>query len=306
MSSRVYIALTTIPSRVMHPLFKQHLSHLATTTQLSPSSVVTSIFLTIPRSYRRFSVQESEDTRRVLHELSTQIPSLDIIDVEQDYGPACKYLGPLLHRWEQIVGHICIFVDDDRFYHRHIGHIYQQFFEQNPTVSMATGNQTLYSTRSYQQLLQQLESADKNGIMTTTYLINPTQSMAAFMSCAWKMIPSYHSFIDYTLHILRQIPMSFYHDEGILLNYIKFQNIVVYHINFPFINQIEHEMPDSLVNGNHVIRRDIENQIRLSTNQSRYFHRTLTKLQFFSSPPRHSTTTETLQYHLSSTIIRKE
>lgn len=263
-TKRIYITLTTIPPRIIDPLFKQHMIHL-----LKQNIIIQKIFINIPIQYKNFEF--TLDCQLILDSIIQTSNLFEIIHLEKDYGPASKLLGPIIYKYSMIENNILIIIDDDRFYHENMSFIYHQFFELNPLILAVTGNQNLYfCLDSYLNC------------KSVSYFQSKTQYMAAFMSCALMMNPVYQSVLDYFFYILKELPDSFYHDEGILLNYLKFNKINVYNINFQFINVIEKEMSNALVESNHVNRRYIENEIRRLTNQSNYFHRKISKLQFFN------------------------
>jgi len=263
--ARIFISLTTIPPRILHPLFYQHLLHLQ--KQTIP---VDTIFLTIPKTYQRFNLDSQ--CIDILNDIQSKISNLKIIWIEKDYGPSCKFLGPLLHHWDTLENQILILIDDDRFYDIKMSELYQNFFNTHSNILVSTGNQNLYFHQHSYLNWKDLE-----------YRINPHHYVAAFMSCAFFLKHPFHKLANYTLEILQFIPSSFYHDEGILLNFIKFYRLIVYIINYPFINIIQQEMPFSLVEGNYVNRRYIENEIRIQTNKSNLLPHCskLSKLNFF-------------------------
>jgi hypothetical protein len=69
------------------------------------------------------------------------------------------------------------------------------------------------------------------------------------------------SFLEYHLAILQDIEKSFYHDEGISLNYMKFKNETVVYLHHYGCNFIQNEMSDALCTSNLCDRRKVEHDI---------------------------------------------
>jgi hypothetical protein len=260
--NKFYIGVTTIPPRIQSPLFKEHMIHLLQQDNCEK------IFITIPKQYQRFILDSQ--CQIILNELLQISCKFEIIEIETDYGPACKFLGPLLYKCKEIQNNVLIIIDDDRFYNPQMTLVYKNFFQQYPNIDFVTGNQNLY----FQPDLYSQQTSIE-------YKIHSYPYVAAFMSFAFIVNSDINELVNYTLYILKHIPPSFFHDEGILLNYLKFKDKKVFLINYQFINQIDQEMTDSLIEGKFVNRRHIENQIRLFTNQSNYFHKKISKLNFY-------------------------
>ena len=255
--------MTTIPPRILDSLFIEHLNHL-----LKQTIEFEKIFINIPIEYKRF--KNNYNHLEILNNYLLNQSKFELIMLKEDYGPASKFLGPLLYKWDEIKDNILIIIDDDRFYDVKMCEIYKNFYQSFPHILFATGNQNLYFKQDLYLQCKEVE-----------YKLNPTQYIAAFMSCSILIKDSIKNLIDYSMFILNHLQDSFYHDEGILLNYIKFNDFKVYNINYQFINIIQEEMTDSLIKGNFVNRHFIENEIRLITNSKHYFNKKLSKLKFF-------------------------
>ena len=105
---RVVVGLTTIPSRFTKiPLILQSL--------LGQTEKPDHIYVVIPWKYKRFEIDEKQ-----VEELQEKIDSdlVEIIRVEEDYGPASKLIGIL--EVESDPNTIVITVDDDTIYDKHI------------------------------------------------------------------------------------------------------------------------------------------------------------------------------------------
>jgi hypothetical protein len=73
-------------------------------------------------------------------------------------------------------------------------------------------------------------------------------------------------FINYNLIILNKIDKSFYHDEGIILGYIKYTEDTILYLKHHGCNYIKEELVDALCNSNLVNRGKIEKDILQITN----------------------------------------
>lgn len=250
---KVYISLTTIPPRTRDPMFLEHLRFLG--KQTIP---IEKIFVCLARSYLRFPDESISET--ILAAIQ-EIPNIEILWMEKDEGPSCKFLGPLIYRQEEIQDNILVVMDDDRFYHPRMAELYQNFFQSNQEVEVASGNQKIYFHNMFYFHL-------KDSFLDIRE--SESRYVAAFMSFAlcWRGPSSpLNRLVEYTRAILNLYPKSFFHDEGILLNYFRFQNIRVFYLNFRFINYVQQEMNSALCTSGLVNRDEVENTIQNLTNQ---------------------------------------
>lgn len=254
MEKKIFISLSTIPPRSKTSLFYDHMTFLH--KQTIPFE---KIFLCIPKQYKRFYNQYvDQDTIQRLKDFYEE--RMDIIEMEKDYGPSCKYLGPLLYRYNEIQNNILIIIDDDRFFDIRMNEIYKTSFEKYPKYKIITGDQDFYfQVGRYKQ------------ITTDHFLIKESikKYPAAFMSFALSMDIDFKPLIDYSLKIIDLVPGSFFHDEGILMNYFLAQRIPCLEIEYKFINFVDEEMQDSLVNGRFIDRKKTEILIMETTNAYR-------------------------------------
>lgn len=256
----IYIAMTTIPPRMMTELFERHLLSLWIQTRR-----VEKIILSLPLRYKRsfdeeFSVQEWAARITYLQERFGS--RLWIHEMDTDYGPATKYLGPLLLHQKGLLNldqRILIIVDDDHYYHSRMADIYDRFFVQHPTISVATGNNTIYF------LPAKSIHIDETNIQ---YTENKRKTVCGFMSfglrCSNALL---EQLLEYTLRILDVYPESFYHDEGILLNFLWGSKLPVYYLQFMFVDILSQEMSNALCLKRDVCRyrKNIEKHIRIMT-----------------------------------------
>jgi len=251
----IFLSMTTIPSRMNHPDFLKRLQHLQ--QQQVPFE---KLFLCIPPRYKRFGNGEPDAHR--LNIITTTFPWIEILRLEEDYGPASKYMGPLLLQASTIKESILIIIDDDRMYSPRMTQLYRDFFVLYSNADAATGNQELYFNLVKYQMLDE-EFLD----------IQPSKLryLSGFMSFALQGNKNWEGLLDYTKKILEGIPESFFHDEGILLNYVHFTDRQVYNVNFKMIKFSPEEAPDALCEGHFVQRSEVETKIQKYTNEQGLF-----------------------------------
>jgi len=249
--ARIFIGMTTIPPRLQDPKFVPHL--LCLNLQF-PS--FEKLFLTLPKSYKRFP---NETLNRITLARIQNLKWLEIIWLDEDYGPACKFLGPMIHKYDILKDNILIILDDDRFYDRSMIEIYKNFFNIYPHIKIVSGNPFFY----FNQLMY--NSCNHNYIKV---LESHEKYPSGFMSFAMHFSFDWKPLIEYTLHIIKHVDKAFYHDEGILLNFIRFLNISLFYIDYKFVNVVKEEMVNSLVNGNYIDRKEMEEKIMQYTNKN--------------------------------------
>uniref|UniRef100_A0A6C0K727 Glycosyltransferase 2-like domain-containing protein n=1 Tax=viral metagenome TaxID=1070528 RepID=A0A6C0K727_9ZZZZ len=242
------LAMTTIPPRASSPDFIQRLQRLRD-IQTRPFH---KLFLSIPHEYRRFPHDCINKT--VLDTLES-MDWIDILLLEEDYGPASKFLGPLLHRRQEVMDATgIIIIDDDRDYSPTLVERYEDFFLKHPTITVATGNQELY----FHRLLYPSLSPDFVDVR-----LSRTRRVSGFMSfCLARVSPETIDILcRYTQQVLHNVPSAFFHDEGILWIFLHVMDIAVYNINHPFVSSINKEAPEALCENTPTPRTNIEKAI---------------------------------------------
>lgn len=236
--------MSTIPSRALDPKFIKNILDLQ--NQLL---IFDKLFISIPKEYKRFPNQTI--CQKVLHELESYT-WIQIIHLEKDYGPASKFLGPLLHCREALRDNILIVIDDDRTYSNRLTNLYNDFFVKNPTICVASGNpQLYYNVFFYQQL-------DPHFLDTREAR---SKYVSGFMSFALHCRRDWNDLVTFTLRVLETFSDSFYHDEGILVNYFQCFNVAVFYINFKMIEFADKEMVDALCQSTSSLRNALEQKI---------------------------------------------
>jgi len=229
--------MSVIPSRVLDPLFWDNLNHLK-----NQEEKFETLFISIPKSYNRFP------NEFVDYNLFEKYDWITLITLDKDYGPASKFIGPLLEK-DFLRDGILIIIDDDRKYSSKMVGLYKNFFETHKDINVATGNRELYfNTFMYQ-------------CMEPKFLdIRECKSkyVSGFMSFALHCRFDWSKLMDYTFLVLEKFPVAFFHDEGILLNYFRCFDIKVYNINFKMIEFVDKEMINALCESNLHLRIPFE------------------------------------------------
>lgn len=274
MNRPIYIAFTSIPSRMKSPLFESHLKSL-----IQQSIPVERVILSIPSYYPRTNETLDKSFLDTWRERYRDV--LYIYELEKDYGPASKFIGPLLLHNQGVIHldqSILIIVDDDHHYDTRMASIYHDFFQLYPEIHIATGNNKIYFFAN-----NQLKYED---ISNLAYVPNEKRQLCGFMSFAFQWTELYsQTLLHYTLQLLELYPESFYHDEGILLNFVLGLDLKVYYIQFLFVDRTQDEMAHALCLRDNVLlfRKRIEKTIRdytlshrlLGEDMKYYTYRTL-------------------------------
>lgn len=252
---KYYIGLTTIPSRIELPIFKENLEKLL---KLSP---VENIFITIAKKYKRFKQKISPDIITYLQ----NIPKIIVILLEEDYGPASKYLGPLMNYYNILQNNILIIVDDDRTYNKNLIKHFEIAYNSYPNIIFSSGKWKDYFNNNYKNISDnylEIELFKEENINKFFY----GQGVGGFFGFGIKVIDNMEKFINYNLKIMERIPKSIYHDEGIILGYLKYKSEMIMYLKHKGCEIIEEELVDALCTGNLVNRGNIEKEIFQITN----------------------------------------
>jgi hypothetical protein len=254
---KCYVSLTTIPSRIKLMEFKDNIIYLFQ-NQTYP---LEKLFITIPKKYKRFQ----EDIPEYLIE---EIKSIDhrvyIIELDVDYGPASKYLGPLLNYYNEIKDNLLIVIDDDRRYNKNLLKHFCIGYHSYPFVTFSSGYWKMYFDKEYKKInedyieYQVFKESNNNKFFYG-------QGLGGFFGFCIK-VQNLDNFIKYNFTILERIPKSFYHDEGIILGYLKYTQEKILYLKHYGCNFIETELVDALCTSNLVDRGRIEKDILLLTN----------------------------------------
>jgi hypothetical protein len=253
---KCYIALTTIPSRIKLPIFIENIKDILN----KQKDNIENIFITIPLKYKRFN--EIVDDK-IIHSLN-EIPKVIIIRPEDDYGPASKYLGPLIHNYKDVKNNILIIIDDDRKYNKNLVRNFKIAYNSFPNITFSSGLWSEYFNKSYKKMNEdylELQLYKEKNDNTFYY----GQGLGGFFGFAIH-VKNIEKFINYNILILNKLPKSFYHDEGIILGYLKSKEEKILYLKHYGCNYIVDEMVDALCKSNIINRGVIEKEILQITN----------------------------------------
>lgn len=248
---KYYVALTTIPTRIKLPIFLENINNLIN----NQTYYIETIFITIAKKYKRFNEEISPSILNILE----NIPKIKIITLDEDYGPASKYLGPLINYYDTIENNLLIVIDDDRIYNKNLIKHFAIGFNSFPNITFSSGLWKEYFDKNYKKM-------DPNFLECTLYKENNNniffmgQGLGGFFGFAIK-VKNLEKFIQYNINILNKIPKSFFHDEGIILGYLKHNKETILYLKHLGCNIINEEMVDALCTSNLVDRGKIEKEI---------------------------------------------
>jgi len=253
---KCYVALTTIPTRANLPIFLENIKDILTNQTYN----IDNLFITIPNKYKRFN--ESFPSN-ILDEL-LKIPKIIIIKTEEDYGPSSKYLGPLLNYYNLVKNNILIIIDDDRIYNKNLVRNFVIGFNSYNNITFSSGLWYEYFSKNYMKMSEDyLECTLYKERNNNNFYYG--QGLGGFFGFAI-YVKNIEKFINYNLIILNKIDKSFYHDEGIILGYIKYTENTILYLKHYGCNYIKEELVDALCNSNLVNRGKIEKDILQITN----------------------------------------
>lgn len=257
---KCYVSLTTIPSRIKLNIFKENIFDFLK----NQSYPIEKMFIIIANKYKRFTENISDET---INELKEN-PKINIIILDEDLGPASKYLGSLQNNYTILKNNLLIVIDDDRTYNKHLIRNFVIGYQSYPNIIFSSGLWEQYFNKNYNKM-------DENLLEYQIYKENNDnnfyfgQGLGGFFGFCIKVY-NIENFIDYNHKILNKIPKSFYHDEGIILGYLKYHKENILYIKHKGCNFIENELVDALCNSNLVDRKQIEKEILKITNLEKY------------------------------------
>lgn len=238
-----YMALATIPSRIVRPIFFQQIERLLN-DQVLP---VKKLFVTISDDYKRFG---SISVDAISLEKLKSYERVDVI-IAEDHGPASKYLGPLIHRKDEISGSLMVVVDDDRFYNPNLVKNFMMGFDLFPHCKFATGDWGRYFQPDYSRI--------KDNFVEYSIKRGPVH-VAGFFGFGM-IVDDMDEFVMYNRSILNGVPKSFWHDEGIIYAYLGIKKEEVIILNHLGCNKITKEAPNALCLNTKFPRGYIEKEI---------------------------------------------
>ena len=173
-------------------------------------------------------------------------------------------MGPLIHYYKEVKDNILIIIDDDRKYNKNLVLNFNIAFNSFPNITFSSGLWNEYFNKNYINM-------DKNYLECTLYKEHNNnkfyfgQGLGGFYGFAI-FVKNIEKFINYNLFILNRIPESFFHDEGIIMGYLKYKEETILYLKHFGCNFIETELVDALCDSNLVNRHKIEHKILQITN----------------------------------------
>ena len=251
---RCNVALTTIPSRIKLPIFIENIKHFIK----NQTYEIDNFFITVAKKYRRFSETVCPNIIEEIRKISKVI----IIEIDEDYGPGSKYLGPLLNYQSHLLNSILIIIDDDRKYNKNLVRNFVIGYNSFPNITFSSGYFQAYFQKNYSNMSEEaldyyVMREEKNRTLV------PGQGVGGFFGFGIKIDEgeSIQKFIDYNMIILSKVQNAFLHDEGIILGYLKGREENILYIKHKGCNFIDNEMVDALCKSNLCDRVVVEKDI---------------------------------------------
>jgi len=249
----VYVCLTTIPSRFS--ILLNNLKHFVSNQNESFEKIL----ITIPKKYKRF--KENIDNKLI--ELLKKIEKVEIINIEEDWGPASKYLGPLIH-YPLKKDDLLVIIDDDRIYNsnliKHFKIAYLSFYD----YEFYSGLWSYFFDKNYKFInpdFLELSICKEKNIDNFKF----GNGLGGFFGFGMHL-KNKKEFINYHFSILDKIKTSFFHDEGIILGYLKKKEKIIIYLKHLGCKSYEQESVDALCKSGLCDRSKVEKEILYITN----------------------------------------
>lgn len=253
---KIYVGISTIPSRANSNIFIKNLKDFITNQVIK----IDKIFITIPKKYNRFKDNVSEKTIKNLN----NIPNVEILNIDIDYGPSSKYLGPLIHKYNVINNNLLIIIDDDRLYNKNLIRNLLMGYNSFPNCQFYTGLWSYFFNKKYNNLGN--EFVEMNLVQEKNNVdIKYGSGVGGFFGFGI-YVNKLENFIQYNLKILSLISESIYHDEGIILGYLKYLRKNILFIKHIGCLDFKGESPDALCESKLCDRKRVEKEILYMTN----------------------------------------
>ena len=251
----VYVCLTTIPSRASNEILVQNINNFIKTQTYD----FTNLLITIPKKYKRFKENINDKVKKKLKSIN----KVKIIESDKDYGPASKYLGPLMNNYIKD-NDLLIVIDDARIYNKnlvkHLVTAYRSFNQYEYFSGLWShffDKSYKYLSNDYLEITIHQEKNEDN--------FKFGNGLGGFFGFAMN-IKNKKEFINYNLKILEIINKSFFHDEGILLGYLKKKEKNIIYLRHVGCDEYEKETVDALCKSGLCNRELIEKEILYVTN----------------------------------------
>lgn len=250
---KTYVCLTSIPSRF--DILNQNLNDFVKKQNYNFDK----IFITIPKKYKRFNNFITQEQINILK----KIDKVNIIEIDEDLGPASKYLGPLIKKKINI-NDLIIVIDDDRIYNKNLVRHFAIAYRSYSYMKFFSGLWSYFFDKSYKfinkDFLEISMFKEKN---KETFKFG--NGLGGFFGFAM-IIKNQEEFIQYHYNILNRINKSFFHDEGILLGYLKKKEEFILYLKHFGCEEYSKETIDALCMSGLCDRQKIEKEIFYITN----------------------------------------
>ena len=253
---KIYVGVSTIPSRANSKIFLNNLKDFIKNQVIN----IDKVFVTIPKKYNRFNNNIDEYTRKELED----IENVEIIDIEKDYGPSSKYLGPLMIKYDIIKDNLLVIIDDDRLYNKNVIRNLLMGYNSYPECQFYSGLWSYFFNKDYKNLGSEFVEMNIK-IENRNLDIKYGSGVGGFFGFAVH-IRDLNNFIDYNLKIMSLIKDSIYHDEGIILGYLKCLRKQILFIKHIGCLEFKGESPDALCESKLCDRKKLEKEIVYITN----------------------------------------
>ena len=251
---KIYVSLTTIPSRIniLIENLKYFIKH--------QNEGIDKIYINIPIKYKRF---KENITQENINELK-KINKVEIIYLEEDYGPSSKYLGPLMKYKRELENNLLIIIDDDRIYNENLVRNFIIANQSLPQYEFYAGLWNYFFDNNYKKLdkeyLEIIRYKEKNKDK-----FHYGNGLGGFFGFCLKLKNS-EEFVNYHLDILEKYKKSFFHDEGISLGYLKKKEKEIIYLKHIGCYSYKTESIDALCLSGKCNRKKVEKDILYITN----------------------------------------
>ena len=252
---KVYVCLTTIPSRMINDILVNNIKNFVKTQNYNFDKIL----LTIPKKYKRFNTTID---KKIITKLE-KIEKVEIIYIDTDLGPASKYLGPLMNNYIK-KDDLLIVIDDDRIYNKNLVNNLVIAYRSFNQYEFYTGLWSYFFDKKYKYLEKDfLEITSLKETNEDNFTFG--NGVGGFFGFAMN-IKNKKEFINYNLEILEKVSKSFFHDEGIMLGYLKKKEKTIIYLKHYGCYEYENESVDALCKSGLCDRTLTEKEILYVTN----------------------------------------
>ena len=211
-----YLALTVTPADYDDIKDFEPIENLL----FSQSCIFEKIFITVREEYKEFS----QLIKPRLLKLFNQYPNIDIIYIPKDYDEASSYIGPLLHRSEEIANNRVILINNNVMYDSNFLRNFLLAFETYEDLKFIIGYPSELNLLIDKS--NEIEFKIKKGSVEDAQLYGYGHLyLDSFAGSAFKLNENeIRHFCNYFLKIFENIPDSFQYTQSIVKTYLNFLN----------------------------------------------------------------------------------